>query len=606
MMRRLSYIVAMMTLMLSLQAWSSDDGGTESVFNLGAGARAMAMGNGYIALVDDATAVYYNPAALPYLTSQQISFLHTVLFAGTVYDFASYAYPDSHLGGFGIAAMRLGTDDIGRRDEISDLGRFSATQMQLLLSFGRPIIERVSAGANLKLAHQAIDNYSAYGYGLDLAGRVSITEKLQAGVLLQDIIGARMRLGTVKERTPFTIRTGLSYCHSFKDSPFSGAATFDLEKPEHRNIKLRTGIEAAHSSGLALRGGYDRDNFTVGMGLRYDQLTFDYAYKFIDNLSDSHRFSLSFTFGKSTDERQASRDEDIQRSKYLYLEANRQASLERELDKADTYFETGLLDSALASYYRADAFADQDSDPQKHIHARITSIYHLQAKADNAQAGPLDERAAEIIRQATTMMQKGALKSARDLVDAAINSKIDAAELFILRREIDFRIDEEIKNLLYGAGETFNQGDYIESYNRYNRVLSLDVNNSQAREGSRAAKIQIDIAQHLKLAMDYYDQNRYVLSQREFNTVLQLNPGNETARRHLRNIDDNLRESGTQAEKDLRQDREMWQVYLDGVEAYRAGDFKKAIELWDEVLKKYPGDKMTLENKRQAELRVKE
>ena len=274
---RLIYIAAVIMLALSLPAWSSDDGGTESVFNLGAGARAMAMGNGYVALVDDATAVYYNPAAMPYLTSQQISFLHTVLFAGTVYDYASYVYPHSHFGGFGIAAMRLGTDDIGRRDEISDLGRFSATQMQLLLSFGRPVVERASVGASLKLAHQAIDNYSAYGFGLDLSGRVSLTEKLKAGVLLQDIIGARMKLASVKERTPFTIRTGLSYRHGFKDSPFSGAAVFDLEKPERRHLKMRAGIEAAHSAGVALRGGYDRDNFTLGMGLRYEQLTFDYA-----------------------------------------------------------------------------------------------------------------------------------------------------------------------------------------------------------------------------------------------------------------------------------------------------------------------------------------
>jgi tetratricopeptide (TPR) repeat protein len=160
--------------------------------------------------------------------------------------------------------------------------------------------------------------------------------------------------------------------------------------------------------------------------------------------------------------------------------------------------------------------------------------------------------------------------------------------------------------LLHGADHSFDQGDYIEAYNQYNRVLIFDMGNTQARDGSRAATIQIDIAQHMKLAMDYYDHGRYILSQREFNAVLQLDPDNETARRLLRGIDDRLRESGTQAEKDLRQDNEMWQVYLEGVEAYRAGEFKKAIELWNTVLKKYPKDKMTLENKRQAELRVKE
>lgn len=604
MMRRMIHMAAILVLLLLPAALSANDGGTESVFSIGAGARAMGMGNGYIALVDDATAVYYNPAALPHLMSQEISFLHTVLFAGSVYDFASYAYPHSQLGGFGIAAMRMGTDDIGRRDEISDLGRFSASQMQFLLSFGRPLTPRVSAGINLKLAHQSIDNYSAYGYGFDLAGRVRIADRLYGGILLQDIIGARMKLVEVRERTPFAIRGGLSYLHEFKDSPFSVAGTFDLEKPEYRHVKIRTGIEAAHSSGLALRGGYDRDNFTLGMGLRYEQLTFDYAYKFIDNLSDSHRFSLSFTFGKSKEERLAIRDEDIQKSKYQYLEANRQASLERELDKADTYFKVGQLDSALAAYYRADAFAE--SKDKDYIYGRITVIHRLQAGEANVPSGTINDQTEEIIRQATELMQEGALKQARDLVDAAINSKVDAAELFILRREIEFRINAEIKALLAEADTGFDQGNYIEAYNRYNEVLALDAKSPQAREGSRAAKIQIDIAQHLRLALDYFDQSRYILAQREFNTVLQLNPGDETARRYLQDIEINLLKSGTQAEKDLRQDKEMWQVYLDGVEAYRAGDFKKAIELWDRVLQKYPNDKMTLENKRQAELRVKE
>ncbi len=604
MIRRAILISVLIMLLVPLNLAASDDGGTESVFNLGAGARAMGMGNGYTALVEDATAVYYNPAAMPFLPSQQISFLHTVLFESTVYDFASYVYPLSDFGGFGIAAMRLGTDDIGRRDENTDLGRFNASRMQLLLSYGRRIGQRYSAGASLKLAHQSIDDYSAYGYGLDLAGRAEITDKLRAGVLLQDIIGSRMKLATVKERTPFTFRAGLAYLVDLKNSPFSGTATFDLEKPENRSAKLRTGVEIAHTSGLALRGGYDRDNVTLGMGLVYQQLNFDYAFKFMKHLSDSHRFSLSFSFGETQDDRQASRIEEEQRNRDNYLQAQRADALRRDLKKADAWFNSGKLDSALSAYYRASTHAD-DPGTEKHINTRITGILHMQEEARPSQADG-EARAMLVIHQATDMMEKGELKAARDIIDAAIGNKIDATELYLLRREIVFRMDANIKTFLDEAEKSFDHGDYIEAYNKYNSVLTLDVNNPHARDGSRAAKIQMDIAQLMKMAMDYYDQDRYILSQREFNAVLLLDPGNETARRHLRNIDDKLRDSGTQTEKDLRHDQELWQIYLDGVEAYRAGDFKKAIELWDKVLRKYPNDKMTLENKKQAELRVKE
>ncbi len=601
--RKLIIFAALALMLIPFRVWADDDGGTESVFSIGAGARAMGLGNAYTALAEDATAVYYNPAGLPFLSSQQISFLHTVLFAGTVYDFASYVYPHSDIGGFGIAAMRIGTDDIGRRDRITDLGRFSASQMQFLISFGRRIDEHFAAGATLKLAHHSIDDYSAYGYGLDVAGRALLTEKLRAGFLFQDMIGARMRMATFRERTPFTFRTGLAFETGIEDSPFTGVASLDLDKPEKRNVKLRAGLEVRHTSGLALRGGYDRDNFTLGMGLIYQQLTFDYAYKFIDNLGDSHRFSLSFSFGATSKERQMRQAEEASERQASFIQADREASLQREMKLADDYYNQGQLDSALAAYYRADAFAD--SKTKRYIDGRITGIRHLQAE-QQPMGAVKDARAAEIIREATGLMEKGALKAARDVVDAAIANKIDAAELFVLRREIAFRIDEDVKTLMEAAGQSFDQGDYIDAYNQYNRVLALAPNNTAARDGSRAAKIQIDIAQHLKLAMDYYDQNRYVLSQREFNTVLQLSPGNETARRYLRMIEDSLRDTGTQAEKDLRQDQEMWQIYLEGVEAYRAGDFKRAIELWDKVLSKYPTDKMTLENKRQAELRVKD
>jgi tetratricopeptide (TPR) repeat protein len=596
------YIILLAIIALPVIAVADDDGGTESAFNLGAGARAMGMGNGYTALAEDATAIYYNPAGMPYLQSQQISFLHTALFEGTIYDYLSYVYPFSGAGSFGIAGMRLGTDDIGRRDAVSDLGRFSSARMQFLLSYAQRFGNRYSAGVNIKLVHHSIADYGAYGYGFDLAGRATITEHLRAGILLQDLIGARVKLATVTERTPFTFRAGLAYLIQPDDSPFSGTLVFDIDKPEHRNVKVRTGFEVSHSSGLSLRTGYDRDNVTMGLGIRYHQLTFDYAYKFMDHLSDSHRFSLSFDFGATRQERQARQTEEVMRNRDVYIQADRRASLLREMEKADEYFNAGELDSAMAAYYRADAFADAESS--RHIEARLAAIRLLQA--DRLPDGVTDARTAEIVREATDLMHKGELKAARDVVDAAINSKIDAAELYVLRREIDFRIEDEIESHLKQAEQAYDQGNYIEAYNYYNQVLNLDVNNQQAREESKAAKKQIDIAQHLKLAMDYYEEERYILSQREFNSVLNLDADNETALRYIRLIEDRLRESGTQAEKDLRQDQEMWQVYLDGVEAYRAGDYEKAIELWNRVLKKYPSDKMTLENKRQAQLRLED
>lgn len=609
MIRRMALILALLMLIVPIMASAEDDAGVESVFNLGAGARAMAMGNGYTALAEDATAVYYNPAGIPYLPSQEITFLHTVLFEGTVYDYVAYVYPYTSIGGFGIAGMRLGTDDIGRRDQYTELGKFSSTQMQILLSYGRHFDHGISAGANLKLANQSIADYSDYGFGLDLAGRYSITDRLRAGLVLQDIVGARMKLMNDRERTPYTIKGGLAYLYQIPDKPFSGAVTLDVEKPEYRSVKIRAGLELAHTSGLAVRGGYDRDNFTLGFGIRYQQLSFDYAYKFIDNLMDSHRFSLSFNFGKTRQQIEARRETERRRGMHQYLQESREDALRREMSEADQYFREGRLDSALAAYYRAEAFADAKTAGQ--IKDRVAQIKNLLSKEE---LPPIEEpphhvgedNATLVARQATAMLDKGALLAARDIVDDAASQGIESDELTALRRDIASRINNQIRTTLREADQAFNQTNFIDAYSKYQEVLKYDENNLRAIDGARAAKLQIDIAQHLKMGMDYFEQERYVLSQRELNSVLQLDPRNETALEYIQRIDSALKESSAPGEQELRQDSLMWNTYLDGVEAYRAGDFKKAIELWQEVLKKYPNNRMTLENIRQARLRLED
>lgn len=599
------YILVLLLLLTPGTLLAEDDAGTETVFSIGAGARAMGMGNGFVGLADDASAVYYNPAGMLSLQSQQITFLHTILFEETVYDFLSYVRPFNR-GAFGIAGMRIGTSDIGRRDnEYYDLGRFSASRMQFIASYGHRISDRFAVGVSGKMAHHSIDTYSAYGFGLDISGRVSITERLSAGVLLQDMVGPKMQLINEKERTPFTLKTGLAYRLGDEFSPIRANIVFDVDKPENRNAKIRTGVEATHTSGLTLRTGYDRDNLTLGLGIRYQDLNFDYAYKFMEYLDDSHRFSFTFDFGLSQEEKLARQREAAQLRQEKLLADQRHKALLAELNTADRYYEAGKYDSALAAYYRADAYADDKG----YITARINNILGMMGGTQQSQqpAIIIDSSGAlaglDFMHQSRILYQQGSLIAARDMIEMARKFGADAPELDSLDLKVNLAIDEVISENISKAKQAFDRGNYIAAYNHYNTVLVYNTSNALARKGSELSEKRLSLAQHLNLGLEYYNQGKYISAQRAFNRALSLEPDNETAREYLGKITSRIKESVSL--EDLQKNERVWQLYLEGLEAFRRGEYEKSIDLWEDVLEVYPNNKNTLENIDQARLRLK-
>src|SRR3989304_5776865 len=89
--------------------------GTSSLFLLGAGTRAMGMGGSFVAVADDASAVFWNPAGLARLSYGQLGFSHVTLPEGSEYDFAGLAYPTVKAGSFAVGFLRVGTDGIFSR-----------------------------------------------------------------------------------------------------------------------------------------------------------------------------------------------------------------------------------------------------------------------------------------------------------------------------------------------------------------------------------------------------------------------------------------------------------------------------------------------------------
>ncbi|MGI4874420.1 MAG: PorV/PorQ family protein [Janthinobacterium lividum] len=149
--------------------------------NLGAGARALGMGKTQASIADDATAGYWNPAALTNLSTKYDGVLmHSALFAGVVNnDYAAFAMPLDERSAVGVTILRLGVDNIADTRSLineynyidySKISYFSVADYALLLSYARKLGPAgLSVGASGKIIYRNIGSYAnSYGFGIDL------------------------------------------------------------------------------------------------------------------------------------------------------------------------------------------------------------------------------------------------------------------------------------------------------------------------------------------------------------------------------------------------------------------------------------------------------
>jgi hypothetical protein len=158
------------------RAWADTaDGGTESNLGLGAGSRGIALGGAFLARVDDASAVYWNPAGLSGLQRADLSLMHAPIgFGDAAQTFMGLAYPTLGAGTFGIGFMHLGTGDIQGYDADSNpTASFGYSETSVYFSYAaRPALpglgRSLALGVTAKTLTQSMSPWSSTSAGLDL------------------------------------------------------------------------------------------------------------------------------------------------------------------------------------------------------------------------------------------------------------------------------------------------------------------------------------------------------------------------------------------------------------------------------------------------------
>jgi hypothetical protein len=308
---------------------------TNSVLNLGVGARPLGMGGAYVGLADDSTSTYWNPAGLADVQSYEVSAAgqaqESAALAldsqdiGSDYLFLSGGMAVPGIGAFGVSALHFGVSGIpqssgvpvpGQAPPVPNVGTFSTADWALFAGYGVSVIPAVDLGVTLKDvfggvsglgagANDGISGGASYEtFGADLGLKVKFGELspalqgLNLGLNLQNLVDSGVRWqntpGDPVESVAMNPKAGLAYALPFgflEDAGVLVNLAVDVDPSAYApSTLIRYGAEAWYNGMLALRGGLME--FTdsrqgaepsVGAGLRYLVLQVDYAYLYYES-----------------------------------------------------------------------------------------------------------------------------------------------------------------------------------------------------------------------------------------------------------------------------------------------------------------------------------
>lgn len=303
---------------------------------IGVGARSAGLGGAYVALVNDATSFYWNPAGLTGVSRFALHVDHMAMFNGlSQYNTASAALALRRDMTISLSWVRLGVDDIPRyapllgsrvdryttganRSDGQAAGSFSDAEDAFLLSFAKKVTfelglgpashmivfpVELSFGVSSKYVRHQLDDKVGLGQGIDagiLARTVSRTLDrgeptawFGLGLAARDLSRTNITWNTAskhQDQADAAYQLGLAVSYFFDG--IQSRLTLALDQ-EFGDLKTtHAGVELNFLHVAALRLGTSGSHISAGAGLQFRGFHVDYAFVTHD-LANSHRVSLA-------------------------------------------------------------------------------------------------------------------------------------------------------------------------------------------------------------------------------------------------------------------------------------------------------------------------
>jgi len=292
--------------------------GTSSLqfLKIGNGARGTGMGETFVAVSDDISALFWNPAGLVLFEENGVTFSHTMWFVDTQLQFFGGVY---HFGGsnaIGLSVVSLRTDDMKVTTEVQPNGTgefFRFSDIAIGLSYARQMTDQFSFGATVKYVEETLGELKMRGVIGDLGtfyrtglgttrfavlisnfgGQVSPTGSV-------NLIGGSVADSFQKFPPPTLFKIGFAM-EPLLTSTNRLTTSIQLNSPNDNSENVNVGFEYAYKEMLFLRVGYkfnvDAENFSLGAGLKipisFAKANLDYSIANYRDLGFAQRFSIN-------------------------------------------------------------------------------------------------------------------------------------------------------------------------------------------------------------------------------------------------------------------------------------------------------------------------
>lgn len=334
----MKYLITIILIIASsLACLSQNKAGTTAAefLTIPVGARATALGGAFVAIADDATAIYWNPGGLSRMKDNEVTFTHSRWLIDTNLEWFSIAVKLTDNDAIGLSFYQL---DYGE-EEVTTVYQpegtnemWTAVDLCIGVLYSRNLTDRFSFGGSVKYIQQKIWNEKANAFAFDV-GLLFYTEltgfrigmslsnfgtnlKLKGKDLLfpYDIDESHTgnnanitgKLETDAWELPLTFRVGAAY-DIFNVDNVQLILASDVVVPNNQNTNLNIGSEFLWNELLSLRGGYYSlfkkdavEGVTVGIGVNYEldswKVKLDFGYMRYEKFSDVIRYSMSINF----------------------------------------------------------------------------------------------------------------------------------------------------------------------------------------------------------------------------------------------------------------------------------------------------------------------